>query len=85
MNDFATTLDPVLVEIEVLLGETKMPVHQLLRMGRGAIIELDGREDQDLIVLANDIPIAKAQVVVDGGQISIEITKMLPRLPRAKL
>lgn len=85
MNDFATTLDPVLVEIEVLLGETKMPVHQLLRMGRGAIIELDGREDQDLLVLANDIPIAKAQVVVDGGQISIEITKMLARQPRAKL
>jgi len=85
MNDFATTLDPVLVEIEVLLGETKMPVHQLLRMGRGAIIELDGREDQDLLVLANDVPIAKAQVVVDGGQISIEITKMLARQPRAKL
>jgi flagellar motor switch protein FliN/FliY len=85
MNDFATTLDPVLVEIEVLLGETKMPVHQLLRMGRGAIIELAGREDQDLLVLANDVPIAKAQVVVDGGQISIEITKMLPRQPRAKL
>jgi flagellar motor switch protein FliN len=84
MTVLDVTLDPVSVEIEVLLGQTKMPVHQLLRMGRGAIIELDGREDQDLVVLANDIPVAMGQVMVEGGQISLEITRMLPRDPKIR-
>ncbi len=81
LNDI---LGPVDVEIEVLLGQTKMPVHQLLRMGRGAIIEMDGREDQDLVILANDAPIALGSVSVQGSKISVEITRMLPRGPEKR-
>ncbi|MGA2568754.1 MAG: FliM/FliN family flagellar motor switch protein, partial [Pseudolabrys sp.] len=35
------TLDKVSIDITVVLGTTTMPVHQVLRLGRGAIIELD--------------------------------------------
>jgi flagellar motor switch protein FliN/FliY len=35
------TLDKVSLDIAVVLGTTSMPVHQALRLGRGAIIELD--------------------------------------------
>ena len=34
------TLDKVAVDITVVLGTTSMPIHQVLRLGRGAIIEL---------------------------------------------
>jgi Type III flagellar switch regulator (C-ring) FliN C-term len=30
-----------------------MPVHQLLRMGQGAVVELDQSEDEDALILAN--------------------------------
>jgi flagellar motor switch protein FliN/FliY len=73
------TLDRVEVDIAVVLGETRMPVHQLLRMGRGAVIELGTRESDDVLLLANDIPIARAQVHVDQGKIAVSITRMLPR------
>ena len=39
MNNNA--LAEVGVEISVVIGHSKMPVHQLLKMGRGAVIELD--------------------------------------------
>src|SRR5262249_34199110 len=38
------TLDKVAVDITVVLGTTSMPIHQVLRLGRGAIIELDASE-----------------------------------------
>ena len=33
------TLDKVAVDITVVLGTTSMPIHQVLRLGRGAIID----------------------------------------------
>ena len=41
-----------------------MPVHQVLRLGRGAIIELDATEDDEVAILANNFPVAKGTVVV---------------------
>ena len=41
------TLDKVSLDITVVLGNTAMPIHQVLRLGRGAIIELDAGEDDD--------------------------------------
>jgi flagellar motor switch protein FliN len=71
------TLQPVRVEVEVVLGHTYMPVHQLLRMGRGAVIELEAKEDSDVLVNANGMPIARAAVQVEGGKISVALTRML--------
>ena len=49
------TLDKVALDIQVVLGTTTMPVHQVLRLGRGAIIELDASEDDEVEILANNI------------------------------
>ena len=51
-------LDDVAVDISVVLGNTSMPIHQVLRLGRGAIIELDASEDDDVHILANNLPVA---------------------------
>jgi flagellar motor switch protein FliN len=39
------TLDKVAVEITLVLGTTPMPIHQVLRLGHDAIIELDAIEE----------------------------------------
>jgi flagellar motor switch protein FliN/FliY len=75
------TLDKVSVDIAVVLGSTVMPVHQVLRLGRGAIIELDSSEDDDVQILANNMPVARGTVVVSGNRIAVEIKEMLPRAP----
>ena len=40
------TLDQIEVDITVELGAAIMPIHHLLRMGRGAIIELDTHRER---------------------------------------
>ncbi len=78
------TLDKVGVDIAVVLGQTKMPVHQVLRLGRGAIIELDASEDDEVQILANNLPVARGTVVVSGNRIAVEVKEMLGRAPDAR-
>ena len=75
------TIDKVSVRIAVVLGSTSMPVHQVLRLGRGAVIELDAGENDAVRILANDFPVAKGAVVVSGNRIAVEVKEMLPRTP----
>jgi flagellar motor switch protein FliN/FliY len=75
------TLNKVGVDITVVLGTTTMPVHQVLRLGRGAIIELDSSEDDAVNVLANNLPVAEGTVVVNGNRIAVEVSRLLPRAP----
>lgn len=73
------TLDKVSVDVTVVLGRARMPIHQLLRMGRGAVIELDASEEDEVEILANDLPVARGFVVVHGNRIAIEIKELLKR------
>lgn len=73
------TLDKVTVDLMVVLGTTSMPVHQVMRLSRGAIIELDATEQDEVKILANNLPVASGVVMVNRNRITVEVKKMLPR------
>ncbi len=73
------SLDKVSLDITVVLGTTSMPIHQALRLGRGAIIELDASEEDEVKILVNNFPVARGTVVVSGNRIAVELKEMLPR------
>jgi flagellar motor switch protein FliN/FliY len=73
----SSNVSGVKVEISVVLGRSVIPMHQLLRMGRGAVIELDSAQDDPVTVLANDRPIAKGEIVIHGDKIGVSITQLL--------
>jgi flagellar motor switch protein FliN len=81
MGGSLPTLDKVSIDITVVLGTSSMPIHQVLRLGRGAIIELDASEEDEVRILANNMPVAKGTVVVSGNRIAIEVKQLLPRTP----
>jgi len=76
-----STLDKVSVDLMVVLGTTTMPIHQVMRLSRGAIIELDASEQDEVKVLANNLPVASGAVVVNRNRIAVEVKRMLPRTP----
>jgi flagellar motor switch protein FliN len=78
------TIDNVPLDIAVVLGTTSMPVHQVLRLGRGAIIEVDASEDDEVTILANNLPVAKRAVAVNANRIAIEVRESLPRSPQMR-
>lgn len=73
----SSNIEGVKVEISVVLGRSVIPMHQLLRMGRGAVIELDSRQEDAVTVLANDRPVAKGEIVIHGDKIGVSITELL--------
>jgi flagellar motor switch protein FliN/FliY len=74
-----SVVEKVDVDIAVVLGNAIMPVHQILRMGRGAVIELDSYEEDDLVIMANKKPIARGQVLIQGDKIAIKITEFIKK------
>lgn len=78
------SLDTVTLDISVVLGTTDMPIHQVLRLGRGAIIEFDSTENDPVKILANNFPVAQGNVVVSGNRIAVEVKELLPRTPDAR-
>ena len=83
MDSHVATIDKVSLNIAVVLGSTWMPVHQVLRLGRGAVIELDASEEDEVRILANNLPVAKGTVIVSGNKIAVEVKELLPRSPEA--
>ncbi len=67
-------INSVTVEISVVLGNSYMAIHQLLKMGRGAVIELDTTVNDMAAIYANDQLIARGEVMVVDDHIAITIT-----------
>jgi flagellar motor switch protein FliN/FliY len=64
----------VQVELTVVLGRMQMPMRQLLRMGRGAVIPLDTKESDELWILASGHPIARGEITIQGDRLCITVT-----------
>ena len=75
--DLMSAVKKVDVEISVVLGKAVMPIHQLLKMGRGAVIELDANQDDPVLVYANNRMIARGEIIVSGEKIAVSITDTL--------
>ena len=72
---YMNTLDQIEVDITVELGSAIMPIHHLLRMGRGAIIELNTTEHDPLKIYANNTYVADGEIRVEDGRLSVEVTE----------
>lgn len=70
-------LDTLQVELTVVLGKARLPLRQLLRLGRGAIVPLEASTDDEVEILANDLPVARGRISVTGEAIGVEILSLI--------
>ncbi len=69
----------VSLEAYAILGTASMPVSQLLRMGRGAVVELETGLGDEIEMRINDQLVARGEVVVVEDRIAIEVTDIVKR------
>ncbi len=63
------------IELSVILGRCTLPMHQLLKMGRGAVIQLGQGADDQVWILANNHPIARGEIAIDGERVTVIVTE----------
>ena len=68
-------VEAVNVEISVVLGRSTLPMQQLLRMGRGAVIPLDAKTNDEVWILANNHPVARGEIQISDEKIAIVVTR----------
>lgn len=64
------------LEVTAVLGTANMKVSQLLKMGRGAVVQLDRTVGEDIEIRANGNLIAKGEVVVVEDHLAVTMTKI---------
>ena len=70
--------DEITVDISVTLGTADLRVQQLLKLGRGAVVELDRDVNDYVDIYANNILIGHGEVVITENEtIGISITDIV--------
>ncbi len=68
------------VELSVVLGSASLRIHQLLKLGRGAVVELDRSLNDYVDIYANNILIGRGEVVItDDETIGIAVTELIKK------
>lgn len=73
MND----LRMVKLRITAELGQTKMLVREILALTDGSIVELDKMAGELAEIKANDLPLARGEVVVIGDSLHVRIAEIV--------
>lgn len=75
--------DEITVDISVTLGTADLRVQQLLKLGRGAVVELDRNVNDYVDIYANNILIGHGEVVItENGTIGISVTDIVKKSKR---
>lgn len=71
-----SAIDDITIEMSVVLGSAHVPISQILRMGRGAMIALDNGHDDPTSLYVNGKLVARGRVLVNEDQMSLELTEI---------
>ena len=67
----------VSVEITAVLGTSLMPISQILKLGRGAVVELNRNVGEDIEVHANNRLVAMGEVIVVDDRLGVTMTEII--------
>lgn len=65
------------VEVTAVLGKAEMQVSHLLKLGRGAVIELDRKVGEAIDIYVNNRLVARGEVVVVEDRLGITMTEII--------
>lgn len=65
------------VQVSAVLGKSSMQVSQLLRLGRGAVVELDRKVGEAIDIYVNNRLVARGEVVVVEDRLGVTMTEII--------
>ena len=65
------------VNLSAVLGRATMQVNQLLKLGRGAVVELDRKVGEAIDIYVNNRLVARGEVVVVDDRLGVTMTEII--------
>ncbi len=65
------------VKVSAVLGKSSMQVSQLLKLGRGAVVELDRKVGEAIDIYVNNRLVARGEVVVVDDRLGVTMTEII--------
>ncbi len=65
------------VQVSAVLGKSNMQVNQLLKLGRGAVVELDRKVGEAIDIYVNNRLVARGEVVVVEDRLGVTMTEII--------
>jgi flagellar motor switch protein FliN/FliY len=65
------------VQVSAVLGQATMQVSQLLKLGRGAVVELDRKVGEAIDIYVNNRLVARGEVVVVDDRLGVTMTEII--------
>jgi len=65
------------VQVQAVLGRSTMQVSQLLKLGRGAVVELDRKVGEAIDIYVNNRLVARGEVVVVNERLGVTMTEII--------
>jgi len=65
------------VQVSAVLGKSNMQVSQLLKLGRGAVVELDRKVGEAIDIYVNNRLVARGEVVVVEDRLGVTMTEII--------
>ncbi|MGH1375702.1 MAG: flagellar motor switch protein FliN [Alphaproteobacteria bacterium] len=72
-----TAIYDIPVSVSAVLGRSTMQVSQLLKLGRGAVVELDRKVGEAIDIYVNNRLVARGEVVVVEDKLGITMTEIV--------
>lgn len=72
-----TAIYDIPVQISAVLGKSTMQVSQLLKLGRGAVVELDRKVGEAIDIYVNNRLVARGEVVVVDDKLGVTMTEIV--------
>jgi flagellar motor switch protein FliN/FliY len=65
------------VQVSAVLGRATMQVSQLLKLGRGAVVELDRKVGEAIDIYVNNRLVARGEVVIVDERLGVTMTEII--------
>lgn len=65
------------VRISVVLGRSKMPIADLLKLNVGSVVELDRQVGEAIDIYVNDRLVARGEIVLVDGRLGVTMTEII--------
>ncbi|MEL7454299.1 MAG: flagellar motor switch protein FliN [Pseudomonadota bacterium] len=73
----ARTLADIPVQVDIVLGETRMPIEELMALAPGDVVALERERADPIDIYVSDRLMARGRLVIADGQLGVTLSEII--------